>query len=169
MITLILTLLNTAAGLFTSWIFMFVSYGYFIPQYAVMAGRAFGITEEAIRPGTLMLAGAVFLGLLILYMLAFLNIRKKRIFADIAFFLFIADCVALVIAPLGMTFTTVVAVLYITNMLLHIYGAVILGLARRAAKGLEVLPESETEESEEDLFKGLRSEEDAEDEIENKE
>ena len=163
LITLILTLLNTLAGLFTNWFFMFVSYGFFIPQYAIMAGRAFGITEEAIRPGTLILAGAVFLGVLIFWLLAFLNIKKKRIFADISFFLFIADCAALAVAALGITFSTIVTILYIANAFLHVYGAFILGRARRASHGLEVLPESEIEETGEDLYKGLRPEDETDD------
>lgn len=157
-ITLILTLMNTLVGLFTSYVFMFASYGFFIPQYAAMAGRAFGISEDAVRPGTIILALLVFFGVLGFYLAAALKIREKRVYVSFAFYLYIADIASLALAAPGLNFQTVTVAVFVLNAVLHIYGLFILMRAVKAAKGLETLPEKETEEDEDDIFASLRAE-----------
>jgi|GEM_PF-2061463 len=132
-------------GIIINFTWITLPYGFFIPQYAVMLIRDNGFAEGVVRPGLIALGSTVAAGMLIFYLIAMFAMKKSKVWMNAVIVAFSIDTVVLFMITLFSVFGTGLSALlsYLVNAALHVYVLVGLLSARKAQRGLEVLPDKE--------------------------
>lgn len=158
LVTLILTLTN-AAGIAVRFTLFSLPYS----LTSVQAAFEYGVNMMRAEEGPsvigmtvgLLIAGVVFA----LFAKCWFSMKESLLWTRITFILYSVElCVTIIFTIINFVFDLFIMSLYLIDIGIHIFVLVQLGRAKRSHYALTVLPDKETEENIEDIFKAYRAE-----------
>ena len=109
-------------------------------------GRSMMISENAFRPGMMILYGGLASLIMFFFVVCWFNIKKSRLWTTLCYGGLIADLiVSILLTLLNLNSGALSVVLFFVDVIIHLFLVIQLARARRAHYGLTVLPEQEIE------------------------